>query len=41
MEADSIGRDVVGDLLRSLLDNCGWGREDNVARTLRYGRTSC
>ena len=41
MEADSIGRDVVGGLLHSLADNCGWDRGDNVARTLHYARMSC
>jgi hypothetical protein len=41
MEVDSIGRDVVGGLLHSLADNCGWDRGDNVARTLHYARMSC
>ena len=31
----------LGDSVRSPENNYGWGRGDNVARILRYGRMSC
>ena len=37
----SIDRDELGGLLRSLVDNCGWGRGGNFAHTLHYAHMSC
>jgi hypothetical protein len=37
----SIDHDELGGLLRSLVDNCGWGRGGNFAHTLHCAHMSC
>ena len=41
MEVDSIGRDVLEGLMRSLVGSCGQGRGDNATRIPHCVRMSC